>query len=269
MSDEKGWIKVHRKIQNDQLYPRGRRFTNFEAWMDLLLSANWRDSQILRGYQLIDVKRGQVFTSAVALAKRWRWNRKSVVLFLELLKTDTKADIKTSKGRDTGYTLITILNYEKYQDGDDSALDIKDRTARDIKLDTKRDIIGTLNGTYPRSIKNIKNNGASKIRSRPHPEDADLRIQILLTSFIRKYLERVGTPYVVVDGKDPALLKRLLAAGHDVAAIESVMDRYFADPFYSSTTGFDVGGFSKAYSRLKSVGSKPKHDYEKDAYPTL
>jgi hypothetical protein len=258
-----GWIKLHRQFREHKFWPKRRRYSMLEAWLDLLMSANWQDSKVMRGYQLIDVKRGQVFTSAVALAKRWKWNRKSIVLFLNLLKADTMADIKTSKGRDTGYTLITILNYEKYQGVDDSALD----TENDDALDTKRDIIGTLNGTHHKNNKKNKEDGVRKKRSRQHPKDIDPRVHTLLASFIRKYQERVSAGYVVVGGKDPALLKRLLAAGHDVAVIESVMDRYFADPFYSTKTGFDIGGFAKAYSRLNSVNSKKPYDYEKDAYP--
>lgn len=144
-----GWIKLHRQIHDHKFWRERRRFSKAEAWLDLLMSANWEDSTVLRGYQLIDVKRGQVFTSAVALAQRWRWNRKSVVSFLLLLKADIMADIKTSHGRDTGFTLITILNYEKYQAECESGLDIKNDSA----ADTKPDIKGTFNWTYQRRIK--------------------------------------------------------------------------------------------------------------------
>jgi hypothetical protein len=69
-------------------------------------------------------------------------------------------------------------------------------------------------------------------------------------------------------GKDPRLLKDLLTAGQAVEAIEAAMDCYFSNAFYGKT-GFDVGGFASVYNRLNSAGSKKKHDYEKDAFPTL
>ena len=116
--------------------------------------------------------------------------------------------------------------------------------------------------------RNTKERRNSGYRKKREPADTDPRVKSALTAFIRKYLERVGTPYVVASGKDPALLKRLLSAGHPPESIEAAMDRYLADPFYSGI-GFDIGGFAKAYNRLNSAGSNKKHDYEKDAYPTL
>jgi hypothetical protein len=98
--------------------------------------------------------------------------------------------------------------------------------------------------------------------------DSDPRVKTLVTAFVDKYLARVGSPYVVVDGKDPALLKRPLTAGHNIPAIEAAMDRYFADAFYSKT-GFDVGGFVKSFSRLNSAGAKNHHNYEDGAFPEL
>src|SRR5262249_3070576 len=175
-----GWIKLHRQIQGSRIYPSKRRYTQFEAWIDLLLSANWEDSQIRRGYQRIDVKRGQVFTSRVALAQKWAWDRKSVLRFLLSLHRDNMVDIKTSKGRDTGYTLLTILNYEKYQGDESTPLDIKNNTGLDIKRNTKRDIFGTLRGTYQRRSKKkkeVKNNSG------------DSRVTALIDYFSDKFLK--------------------------------------------------------------------------------
>ena len=109
------------------------------------------------------------------------------------------------------------------------------------------------------------NNGASR-KKRDHA-DTDPRVKTLLTTFVDKYLARVNAPYVVVAGKDPALLKRLLAAGHGAPAIECAMDRYFADQFYGKG-GFDVGGFVRAFNRLNSAGAKRRANYEED-YPAI
>jgi len=105
-------------------------------------------------------------------------------------------------------------------------------------------------------------------RARKQPHETDPRLQTLIFAFVTKYLARVGAPYVFLKGKDPALLKRLLTAGHDSPAIEAAMDRYFADDFYSKT-GFDVGGFAKAFNRLNSAGAKQRHNYEQGAFPEL
>lgn len=71
---------------------------------------------MLRGDTWIDVLRGQVLTTQMYLAQRWGWNRKTVRRFLVVLKRAQMVDIAAATARDNGYTLITILNYGKYQD---------------------------------------------------------------------------------------------------------------------------------------------------------
>jgi hypothetical protein len=123
------------------------------------------------------------------------------------------------------------------------------------------------NAVSPSPSPSPKEDSARKKRARS--EDSDPRIKTLLTSFAEKYRDRVGSPYPVTQGKDAALLQGLLAADYDVPAIEAVMDRYFANAFYGSKAGFDIGGFKSAFSRLNSVGSKKRHDYDDGAFPDL
>jgi len=129
-----GWIKLHRKIKDHWFWPKGTRYTKLEAWIDLLISANHSPEKVSLGLKLIIVGRGQYITSQVALAKRWGWDRKTVNNFLKLTKSDEMLDFKSSKERDTGFTLITIRNYRKYQDREDRALDIE----TDIQTDIQR-----------------------------------------------------------------------------------------------------------------------------------
>ncbi len=115
---ESGWIKLHRRIRDNLLWPKSRRFTPLEAWLDLLLRANHSPTKDLHGTStLISVERGQVMTSQIELAGHWKWNRKTVKAFLSTLHNDEMVDIETNRGADIGYTLITIRNYSKYQDG--------------------------------------------------------------------------------------------------------------------------------------------------------
>jgi hypothetical protein len=99
------------------------------------MKANYHAGRVCRGNQLIEVRRGQVFTSKKALAARWRWDRKTVTAFLDALRADDMLDIQTSKQTDTGYTLLSILNFEKYQGGDQSGLGIGTDTQGDIGTD--------------------------------------------------------------------------------------------------------------------------------------
>jgi hypothetical protein len=107
--------------------------------------------------------------------------------------------------------------------------------------------------------------GAS--RKKRERADTDPRVKTLIAAFIDKYLATVGSRPVIT-GKEADSLKRLLTAGHDVPAIEAAMDHYFAADFYRKT-GFDAGGFAKAFNRLNSAGAKKRHDYDDGAFPAL
>lgn len=107
----KGWIKIDRGIMENWIYPKKRAFTEYEAWLHLLLLANYSDSKILDNGQLIEVKRGQVLTSQLQLSTEFGWSRNKVRRFSEMLENDGMLVQKTTRK----YTILTICNYESYQ----------------------------------------------------------------------------------------------------------------------------------------------------------
>ncbi len=114
----KGWIKLHRQLLdcdlwiNDDDEPFDRR----SAWVDLLLRANHKDKQIIFDNALMTVGRGQLVTSVRKLADRWRWGKDKTVKFLKLLE---EMDM-IKRDSDSRRTLLTIVNYEVYQDTADT-----------------------------------------------------------------------------------------------------------------------------------------------------
>lgn len=115
-----GWVRLYRTLADHPIW-RAERFTRGQAWADLIVQASFTDHIAFQGNRAIPVKRGQVLTSQVSLAGRWKWNRETVRAFLRLLESNRMAAIETSKATDTGYTLITLLNYDLYQGGDHDA----------------------------------------------------------------------------------------------------------------------------------------------------
>jgi len=107
-----GWIGLHRKITEHWIFPHLRKFTEFEAWIYLLLHASFADSKVKDGNQLIFVKRGELLTSEQKLGYLWLWDRDKVRKFLKLLQTDGMI----SKNSNQKFTIITICNYDSYQD---------------------------------------------------------------------------------------------------------------------------------------------------------
>lgn len=114
---EKGWIKLHRQLQECPMW-YAERFSKGQAWVDLLLLANHRDKKILFNGEIITIQRGQYLTSMVKLAEKWGWSRPTVVKFLNLLEKD----MMITRSSDNTKTLITIENYSVYQDSSEDDL---------------------------------------------------------------------------------------------------------------------------------------------------
>jgi len=136
MAKDGGWIKLYRKCFDNPMYFK-QRFTEWQAWCDLLLLAAHKENYILKRGCRVIVPRGSVGYSIHELAKRWKWNRRTVVKFLDFLSGNPQ---KTAKHQKMGEnapqaipqnqkndapqivihkskitTLISILNYEEYQ----------------------------------------------------------------------------------------------------------------------------------------------------------
>jgi hypothetical protein len=107
---QQGWVRLHRKICNNQLWFL-EPFTKAQAWVDLFLNANHKDGIISIRGNIITIKRGQIGWSELTMCKRWIWSKDKVRRFLKLLETIQQ--IKQDKSTLT--TIITILNYEEYQ----------------------------------------------------------------------------------------------------------------------------------------------------------
>lgn len=107
-----GWIKLHRKLQECWIWLEKDPFDKRSAWVDLLLTANHSDKKILFNGELITVKRGQILTSIRKLAERWKWSYDKTSRFLKLIESGGML----RKESDNCRTLLTIENYEVYQD---------------------------------------------------------------------------------------------------------------------------------------------------------
>lgn len=106
----KGFIKLPRHIIEDSHY-FSEPFTRTQAWIDLIILANYQDTTALvRGVKIV-VKRGQVCRSITELAKRWKWSRNRVMRFTEGLVDAERVHVQKSPI----VNVYTIRNYEEYQ----------------------------------------------------------------------------------------------------------------------------------------------------------
>lgn len=111
-----GWIILHRKILDCEIWDSNEPFTRRDAWIELLLLANHRDKSILFNGKPIVIERGQYLTSIRKLAEMFRWSKDKVRRYLRLLEERQMIHKECDKNR----TLLTIVNYEVYQDVRDS-----------------------------------------------------------------------------------------------------------------------------------------------------
>ena len=111
----KGYIKLHREIQNHWLWEEPRRL---RAWLYLLFEAAWEPRTIPWGKdESVTLCRGQIATSIRKLNGRWGYCTETTLALLKLFEEQGMITRETSAKR----SLITIVNYEKYQLFEDSA----------------------------------------------------------------------------------------------------------------------------------------------------
>lgn len=105
-----GYIKLHRQITENEFW-LSERFTKSQAWIDLLLLATYKQRTVfIRGIE-INLNPGELCYSQLSLAKRWKWNERTVNKYLQTL--ESRQMIQNRITRVT--TIISILKWHEYQ----------------------------------------------------------------------------------------------------------------------------------------------------------
>lgn len=151
----KGFILLHRSMEDHWLW-KTEKFSKGQAFVDLILMANYTTGKINIKGELITVHRGQLARSMVTLAKRWNWSKDKVKRFLVLLEREGVIRYQTSNLT----TVITLCNYEHYQGRifpNNTAHDAAKKQQTNIKQDTNnKDNKNNNIFTKPVHIKNEK-----------------------------------------------------------------------------------------------------------------
>lgn len=155
-----GWIKLHRKLQDNPLWT-SEPFTKGQAWVDLMLIANHSSKEVIIGNCVIPCSRGQIITSYGKLSKRWRWGVKKVRLYLSLLRRLSMIELEGVQKA----TQITLLNYKGYQDSGHDEGTMRARSGHDEgnkqeckeceegKKNTQLDMFDEFWCSYPKKVK--------------------------------------------------------------------------------------------------------------------
>jgi hypothetical protein len=132
-----GWVKLHRKLTENPLWTC-EKFTRGQAWVDLILLTNYKDSFFYKRGVKINVKAGQCAWSELALSARWGWSRSKIRKFLN----DLEKEHQIIQQKNNVTQIVTIVNYNEYQEkktANDTPKEQQKDTSKEVK-EVKEDI---------------------------------------------------------------------------------------------------------------------------------
>ena len=105
-----GTINVARSLWSDPTF-KDSEVSQREAWIWLIAEASWKSRTRRFGSFVINLERAQLAVSTRFLAKAWRWSEARVRRYLDKLENQRMIQ----RGTDAGISVITICNYDKFQ----------------------------------------------------------------------------------------------------------------------------------------------------------
>lgn len=113
---KRGLFTVDRGVFNHPAFAN-EPFTEREAWLWIVSEAGWADRSVRvgKGYDFVELARGQLTHSLRFMGEKWQWKKDRVARFLKMLE---KHDMIATHSA-TGQNVLTVCNYEKFQDFDE------------------------------------------------------------------------------------------------------------------------------------------------------
>lgn len=108
MNPTNGYVKIHRALMNHWLW---NDLKKLRAWLYLLFAAAWEPETIVLSKGNIHLERGQLATSIRKLMAEWGYYSEATIKLLNLFESHGMIEKKSSHSM----TIITIVNYDKYQ----------------------------------------------------------------------------------------------------------------------------------------------------------
>ena len=111
-TQQSDFVFAQRKRFKHPLF-KSEKFCRGYAWDWIVANAVWHEDghPVEINGQIVRLKRGQLSHSVRFMAEAWRWDKAAVSRFIARLKTEAMIETHT----ETGQTIITVCNYDKYQ----------------------------------------------------------------------------------------------------------------------------------------------------------
>lgn len=141
------YIKLARKFFESEEWIAPRKFSEAEAWLDMVQLASFADHEItLSNGSTITLYRGEFYYTMRQLAKRWGWSLGGVQRYfiklseganprIERIRRDTRFDTPSDTQVDTEVIVVRLCNYNSYNDALSSS-DTPSDTPSDTGFDT-------------------------------------------------------------------------------------------------------------------------------------
>jgi len=131
-----GTVNIARDLFEHGVF-KDEPFSEREAWVWMIMAARWKSGTVRVGDFVVELARGEFAASVRFMAGAWDWTAAKVQRYLERLKKMEMICVKT----DTGVSVVSICNYEKFQNGAEGADTgpIQDRYRTDTNK--KKDVI--------------------------------------------------------------------------------------------------------------------------------
>ena len=159
VNENGGYIKLYRKMLDNSVCMRDS--THFAVWCWLLMNACWKPTKVSFGGKQITLKPGQLTTGRNKIAKALSEQATKIYRALKRFESEQLIEQRT----DRQCTLITILNWDKYQESEQPReQEVNNEwTTSEQRNDTKEEY---------KEYKNIYSSGSIRARARASlPED--------------------------------------------------------------------------------------------------
>ena len=106
-----GWLKLYNQTLESDFWGDPESFSLRDAFIHVLLAANWRQGVSRRKGHKVIINRGQWLTSIRKLMETFHWSKNRVYRWLKAMK-----DYGMLESENLSFgTLLTVVNYDKYQ----------------------------------------------------------------------------------------------------------------------------------------------------------
>lgn len=247
----RGYIKLFRKFFEHKYWKKKRKYSEAEAWIDLIQMARWKDEPVTlfddRGEYVLEF--GDVHASLRFLGKRWGWSTKKGNTLLTQLLSDGSIKYKIRNSVRTIIHINKLRTYMEWGNAEGNTEETLRKHSGNTEVDKEEDFKPVKPVKPEKTVKDI----GGKKKPPPNPE-----VALFIDYAYKSFNIKTGSKMCVDGKKDGALIKALLRT-YELEELKELWDAFIAttDEFIKKA-GFSIGVFKSQINKLVTVRSLPR-----------